>query len=258
MAKKSALRNNIEVESVSKDRKRTKKLLSSTEENSNKRECVLDLRIHTPSSLGYVPLNFLDTAPALVRLAKAKGLDMIAVTDYYSGDFIDRVQQAAKGTSLMVIPGTVVRCQIDSCSEVFLACLFPESYDSKAVNDFLLKLNVPKSAANKPTFILKQSFEEILGIIDECGGIAIPSTMDKTPSRMSVIPTLVEKYGFRVFDLSYLPETKEYFKKKWPELKFHLLSFSSANALAQVGNKTSTVVMAGDGFTGLKSFATRA
>ena len=258
MARKSALRDKIEVESVSKEKKRTKKLLSSANENGKKRECVLDLRIHTPSSLGYVPLNFLDTAPALVRLAKAKGLDMIAVTDYYSGDFIDRVQQAAKGTSLMVIPGTVVRCQVDSCNEVFLACLFPESYDSKSVNDFLLRLNVPKTAANRPNFVLKQSFEEVLSIIDECGGIAIPSTMDKTPSRFAVIPTLVEKYGFRVFDLTYLPESTMYFKKKWPELHFHLLSFSSANALAQVGNKNSTVVMSGNGFLGLKSFAARA
>jgi hypothetical protein len=41
---------------------------------------VLDLRIHSPASLGYLSIEGIDTAPALVRLAKVKGLDIIAVS----------------------------------------------------------------------------------------------------------------------------------------------------------------------------------
>lgn len=224
---------------------------------TRRKSYVMDLRIHSPSSLGYLALDGIDTAPALVRLAKVKGLDVIAVTDYYSGVYIDRVREAAKGTALVVIPGVVIRCAVEGCNDVVLSCLFPEEFGACQVEAFLRDIGVPQNAAGDRTYVVGQSFEEVLQRIESLGGIAMPSRMDKTPHRKAALPLLVEKYGFRMFDLAYYPESIQLFKRQWPRIKFHLLSFSSASALAQIGNRNSKVKMISPGFAGIKVLAER-
>jgi len=217
---------------------------------------VMDLRIHSPASLGYLGIEGIDTAPALVRLAQVKGLDLIAVTDYYSGAFIDRIRQAAQTTNVTVIPGTVLRCAIPGCDDVIISCLFPEEFDTARVQEFLKSLGVPPQAAGDKSYLVKAPFETILKKIDEVDGVALPSRMDKTPSRLSAIPTLVEKYGFRAFDLAYA-DTVRFFKTRWPKIKFQLFSFSNANALAQVGSRIAKVKMTDPGYSGVKALIAR-
>jgi predicted metal-dependent phosphoesterase TrpH len=217
---------------------------------------VLDLRIHSPASLGYLSIEGIDTAPALVRLAKVKGLDVIAVTDFYSGKFIDRITDAAKGSPLTVIPGVAIRCAIGACDDVVLSCLFPEGFTGAQVESFLRSLDVPVTTAGDKSYLVRKSFEEILKAIEEHGGVALPSRMDKTPHRLAAIPALVEKYGFRAFDLAYADSTR-YFKSKWPKIKFQLFSFSNAHALAQVGSRIAKVKMTEPGFTGIKAMVAR-
>lgn len=219
---------------------------------------VMDLRIHSPASLGYLGIEGLDTAPALVRLARVKGLDVIAVTDFYSGQFIDRVINAAKAynSPLTVIPGVVIRCAIQKCEDVLLLCLFPESCTSQDIERFLTALEVPSSAFGSRSFVIHKPMPDILRVVEQFQGLAVPSRMDKTPSRLSVVPMLIEQYGFRAFDLAYADSVK-YFKTRWPRLKFHLFSFSNANTLAQVGSRMSRVKMALPGFAGLKQLVTR-
>ncbi|MCB0330668.1 MAG: hypothetical protein KDD70_13430, partial [Bdellovibrionales bacterium] len=153
----------------------------------------LDLRIHSPASLGYLGIDGIDTAPAMVRLAKVKGLDVIAVTDFHSGDFIDRVVAAAEGTKLTVLPGVSLRCRLAGCDDVVIICLFPENYRSQQVNTFLREVGVPTSQLGREDYILDTPFGAILSVIEAHQGIAIPSRMDKTPHRMNVIPVLVRE-----------------------------------------------------------------
>jgi len=80
--------------------------------------------------------------------------------------------------------------------------------------------------------------------------------MDKTPNRQATIPTLVQKYGFRAFDLAY-SESTQFFKARWPKVKFNLFSFSNANALAQVGSRSARVKLATPGFAGIKQIVAR-
>ena len=216
----------------------------------------LDLRIHSPESLGLKELQGIDTAPALVRLARVKGLDMIAVTDFYSAAFVDKVVTAAQGSSITVIPGVVIRCAIEGCNDVILSCLFPEDVNADRINQFLSALKIPRSASGKQEHLVVLPFERILERVESFGGIAIPSRMDKTPYRRDAITTLVEEYGFRAFDLAYADST-EFFKERWPKLSFQLFSFSNAQALAQVGSKNSTVKLPVPGFMGLKEVASR-
>lgn len=217
---------------------------------------MLDLRIHSPASLGYLGIEGIDTAPALVRLAKTKGLDVIAVTDYYSGAFVDRVIDAARESELTVLPGVDLRCQVAGCDDLVISCIFPESCRSGAVDQLLARLDIPKRAAGDRKFIVQRELREILQVVDELGAIALPSRIDKTPSRFSIVPLLVEEYGFRAFDVAY-PDTAQFFRKRWPKIKFQLFSFSSANALAQVGSRIAKVKMPIPGFEGIRQLVGR-
>lgn len=217
---------------------------------------LMDLRIHSPASLGYLAIEGIDTAPALVRLAKVKGLDVIAVTDYYSGKSIDKVVEAARGTELTVIPGVVIRCNIQACNDVVISCLFPENFNSQGVDTFLKAIEVPDSAIGNKRYVVRMPLENVLKVIEQFGGVALPTRMDKTPYRQSAIPQLVENYGFRAFDLAY-PDSAKIFKARWPKIKFSLFSFSNANALAQVGSRIAKVKMQLPGFEGIREVVAR-
>ncbi len=259
MARKKTLSEQVETEAIeAPSAKATKSTLrAKVQKTSTRRKSyTMDLRIHSPASLGYLGIEGIDTAPAMVRLAKVKGLDVIALTDYYSGDFIDRVVEAAEESNLTIIPGTAIRCALDSCTDVVLLCLFPEGYGKSEIEGFLEDLGMSRGDFGDREYIVDLPFEKILSIIEKHGGEALPSRMDKTPQRMGVLPALVEEYGFRAFDLAY-GDSEQFFKKRWPKLKFQLFSFSNANALAQVGSRTAKVKMPVSGFEGIKGIVAR-
>lgn len=217
---------------------------------------LLDLRIHSPASLGYLAIEGIDTAPALVRLAQTKGLDVIAVTDFYSGKYVDRITHAARDSELTVIPGVVIRCSLARCNDVTLLILFPEGLGSQHIHEFLAKLDIPEEASGRSQYLVQKSFDTIIKVTEEYSGLILPSRMDKTPHRKEVIPTLVEQYGFRAFDLAY-QDSAEYFAKRWPKIKFQLFSFSNAQALAQVGSRIAKVKMPLPGFNGISQLIAR-
>jgi hypothetical protein len=243
---------------MSTHQKDSQSLLSQQIEKTKTRQksYVMDLRVQSPASIGYFGVDGLDSAPAIVRLAKVKGLDVIAITDFYSGDFIDRMVTAAKSSPLTVIPGVSVRCRVKTCSDVVISCLFPESITSEGISEFLRELAVPEEARGDPEYVLTVSIDQLLHALSIRNGIAIPSRLDKTPHRMSIIPELVENYGFRAFDLAYA-DSSAYFKKRWPKLKFQLFTFSDANALAQIGSRNAKVKMPTPGFEGLRELIGR-
>ncbi len=217
---------------------------------------VLDLRVKSPASLGYLGVEGLDSAPAIVRLAKVKGLDVIAITDLFSADFVDRMVSAAKDSPLKVIPGCSIRCRIGSCDDVVMTCLFEESVTTERINEFLKALGVPADVAARAHHLVVKPLAEILALLDSFGGVIIPSRLDKTPTQKMIIKDLVENYGFRAFDLAYADST-EYFKKTWPKTQFHLFTFSDANALAQIGSRTAKVKLASPGFQGIREMVAR-
>lgn len=217
---------------------------------------VVDLRVQSPASQGYLGVEGLDSAPAMVRLAKVKGLDVIAITDFYSGEFVDRVVSAAKGTPLTIIPGVSVRCRVKTCSEVIISCLFPEATTTANVESFLRDLKVPREARGNPEYVVQGTLDETLHVLAKYNGVAISSRIDKTPHRLSVLAELVEVYGFRAFDLTYL-DSATAIKKRWPKLPFQFFSFSDANGLAQIGSRIAKVKLTAPGFAGIKEILAR-
>lgn len=252
--KKTPLEKKVTKESVAEKKSLEQKVVKT---RTRRKSYVMDLRIHSPSSLGYLGIDGLDTAPALVRLAKVKKIDVIGMTDFYDGSFIDRVVDAATEYKVTVIPGVMIRCAIDVCNEIILACLFPEEADSGYIRNFLNELSVPESAKQNEDFIVPHDFQKVLDTIEKFDGTAFPSRMDQTPYRRLALPVLVEEYGFRGFDLAYYPDSIKFFKEHWPKTEFQLFSFSNANSLAQIGSRISKVKMAKPGFQGLKTVIER-
>jgi hypothetical protein len=218
---------------------------------------VLDLKVRTPLSLiGNSPLSGLQAAPALVRLAIVKGIDIIAVTDRNTGFSLDSIINAARGTQLTVIPGVELRTSLNNCDNLIVTCLFSENRAAENVSEFLTALGVPPEAAFNDDFIVPRPFDSIVNEVEERGGAIFPSRIDKTPNRLATLPFLVERYGFRAFDLSY-GDSARFFSRKWPNLKFSLFSFSNANALAQVGSRSSKVKLSSAGFSGIQELVKR-
>lgn len=216
----------------------------------------MDLRIHSPTPGSYMKIEGINPAPALVSVARVKGIDLIAVTDFHSGKFIDELVDAARGAPVTVIPGVVIRCGIEICDDVVVNCLFPEHYTSDQVGTFLKKIGVPENRFGDKSFHVPVPLEKVLEVLDKLGGIAIPSRMDRIPYRRQALGALIETYGFRAFDLAY-PDSTEIFERQWPNIEFQFFTFSSANALAQVGSRVTTVEMTAPGFSGLEQIAAR-
>lgn len=219
-----------------------------------------DLRVHTPGTLGYFANGGIDPGPALVRLASVKGLHMIGLADYYNAAYIDQVRSSAVSTGLAVLPGVIVCCEVSGCREVFLLVLFPESAGSAEILALLDTLEVPKSAYGRRDYCLTKDIDTVLAAIEQHGAIAIPSRVDKTPYRQLAIADLVEKYGLHAFDLAH-PDSPELFRERWPgggpSGGFTFFSFSSANALGQIGNRVGRIAMQQPNFEGLREIVCR-
>lgn len=216
----------------------------------------IDLRIHSPGSVGFFSTGGVDSAPALIRLAKAKGLELIALTDYYNPSHIDSFKVLAEKSGIVSIPGIDIRCEINNCSEVYFVALFPEHYTSELVAKVLQELEIPETASGREDYCLRIPFEKVLSTIESHHGVLIPTHLDKTPYRQLAIPALVEQYGIHTFDLVH-PENTEFFRDRWPQGRFTFFSFSNAYALAQIGSRTAQVKLSNPGFEGIKEIVQR-
>jgi hypothetical protein len=212
----------------------------------------IDLRIHTPGTIGYFLSGGISPGPALGRLAKVKGLDIIGLTNFYDSSLVDTITE--KTGDVCVLPGFDLRCVIGGCNEVYFTALFPEGTKSGVIAEVLNQLQVPKGSTR--AFYLTLPVAQVIKTVEQKGGVLIPTRLDKTPNRLSAIKELVETHGFRVFDIIH-PESIEFFKERWPDGGFTFLSFSNAGALAQIGTRTSEVKLTTGGFAGLKELLVR-
>lgn len=241
---------------IKEKQKATKKSSFLAKPLKSAKKIYMDLRVHTPASEGFLTTGGIDPASAMVRLAKAKGLDMIAVTDYHSAEFVDVIKSKAENTTVKVIPGLDLRCSVGTCDEVTLVALFPENYSKEDLDKILDKLEIPRNKRGLQSYTISLELERIIKLIEEDGGIIIPSRLDITPHRMTALRELVENHGFHVFDLAH-PDNPEYFKENWPDGEFTFLSFSNANALGQIGARSAATRLADGGFNGIKSLVNR-
>ena len=231
--------------------------VNTSEKRSNKKSFKIDLRILPPSNLGPFAISGLAIAPAIIKLCKVKKIDVIGIIDRFQGDFIDKLQKLSYDYPITILPALDLQVKVDKFDDIILTCFFESTETSETIKDFLRLLNVDESCYGQEFYPVKLSLDEILEHLDAFNGFAIPSRCDKTPNRKCAIPILVERYGFRTFEVAYQDDTKAMFKKLWPKERFNIFSFSNANALAQVGNRAEKIKLEELNFSGLKDFMTR-
>lgn len=216
----------------------------------------VDLRVHSPATVGYFSTGGVNPGPALVRLAKVKGIDMIGITDYCSAASVDHLKEVAADSGVTIVPGFDLCCQIGECREVFITSLFPEATTGEQLYGVLAELGVPSDAYGRRDFVVTKDFGAVLAAIERVGGVVIPTRVDKTPYRLLAVPALVDLYGIHTFDLVH-PEITDYFRERWPDGRFTFLTFSNANALAQLGSRLTKIRLAAPGFEGIKQLVAR-
>jgi len=215
----------------------------------------VDLRVHTPGTYGYFTAGGIEPGPALCRLAKVKGLDVIGFSDFYDPAVAKKIANIPED-GLKVIPGIDINCLIGECAQIQVTCLFPDTVTEEDLDLLLRKLKVPLSATGDRDYLIEKDFGEIIALVEALSGIAIPSRIDQTPQTMMAVPALVEEYGITAFDLVN-QASQEYFKENWPEGGFTFLAFSNALSLAQIGNRSTSIKLEEPGFAGLRSRLSR-
>ena len=216
----------------------------------------LDLRLRSPEALSVQTMNAVEAAPALVRLAKVKGLNAIAVTDYYDCSQIELTRKAALGTPVTIIPGLCVNCKVTNDSIITNIILFPEAYSISQIEACTNELQIPKNIRGRSDYVLKLEYGTLINTVEKHGGIIIPTRVDLTPHHLLSIPKLIEEYGIHCFDLAH-PDNHDFFKQRWPKGQFTFFSFSNASSLAQIGSRMTKIKMLKSGFDGIKEIVKR-
>ncbi len=209
-----------------------------------------DLHIHTVlSACAELTMGPLD----IVQSARAKNLDIIAITDHNSAQNVEAVINAARGTPLTVLPGM----EVSSREEVHLICLFP---DLDAVLDFQTfvhahlrngyfdeQLYGPQIICDSHENILHNSHKllvhgiqaDIETVADETlkrGGILYPAHIDrKAFSIYKVYEMLPPTIDFAAVEIS-LRIHKDNAKRRFPDIaNYPLIAASDAHDIQDIG-----------------------
>jgi predicted metal-dependent phosphoesterase TrpH/anti-sigma regulatory factor (Ser/Thr protein kinase) len=170
------------------------------------KELKADLHIHTCLS----PCGEAEMVPsAIVRRARAAGLDMIGICDHNSAENAAAVARAGERASISVIPGI----EITSREEVHVVGLFPgeqEAQRAQAVVDRSLAGENDEAAFGPQTIVdewdrptgrstklligaTRLALEEVVAVVHDCGGLAVAAHIDR------------ERFGL-VGQLGFIPE----------------------------------------------------
>ena len=206
----------------------------------------------------------------IVNRALNKGLDIIALTDHNSTRNVAAAMQAAKGSSLTVIPGV----EVTTAEEIDVICLFPDLQRAELAGQelenhlptvpncpeyFGQQLVVDGSSAVKEIYqnfllnALDISIDHLRELIDRFGGICFPAHVDKHEhSILSTLGCLPEALGFTALEVT---DPQQFFsrEKNGRYIKNHvILTSSGAHRLDDISERSHFVDLEEPGFAGLK------
>jgi hypothetical protein len=144
----------------------------------------LDLHVHTPASKDYVGSPI--TPDQFVVKALVKGLHGIAVTDHNSGEWIDVMVAAAKGTALTVFPGVEISVP-GGKHGVHIIALFDADATTKTIENLLSKLGFNASDYGSLEALSSMAPDAVVEAIHEAGGLAVLAHADSSKGVLSDI-----------------------------------------------------------------------
>ena len=124
-----------------------------------------DLHTHTPASKDYTDKK--TTPKEILDTAEAAGVEILAITDHNSGDWIDRIREAANGSSVHIMPGV----EITTPAGHILA-LFERDTEASKISDLLVALGIERNQHGSQDAI-SEAVEVVLQKISTAGGLAI-------------------------------------------------------------------------------------
>lgn len=137
----------------------------------------VDLHIHTPASHDFDRKEI--TPAAFVNAALKKGLDAIAITDHNSGEWIDKMVEAAKGR-LTIFPGVEITAAGGKEGGIHIIAIFDTGATTKTIENLLGALGIRDDKYGEPDAFTKCSPNEVIEIISDRGGLPVLAHADST------------------------------------------------------------------------------
>ncbi|VAW32189.1 hypothetical protein MNBD_CHLOROFLEXI01-3696 [hydrothermal vent metagenome] len=144
----------------------------------------LDLHVHTGASYDF---NGEVTPKDIVDEALRKNLDAIAITDHNTGEWIDKIKEAAKGTSLVIFPGVEITCE-GGKEGIHIIALFDPSKDTQHVRGLLEALEIRydekggkgRQGSKEALVAEKTGVIGVIELVSKREGIAIPAHVNSS------------------------------------------------------------------------------
>jgi hypothetical protein len=216
-----------------------------------------DLHIHTPASHDFVGRENI-TPEQWVAAAKQAGLHAVAVTDHNTGQWIDKIKDAARDAELVVFPGVEITC--GSCH---MLVLFDPECGADTVTAFLGRCGISNNFGLPETFS-SCSLSDVMAHAAACNGICIGAhvTQEKGVLRtlgqgLELIETLKNpnlhalEINQRDPDLEkFIDNSEQAYQRSHGPLC--CLTFSDGHRLENLGSRHTWIKMCQPSLSGLK------
>jgi len=213
---------------------------------------LVDLHVHTPASACYTEEDI--DARQIIEAARMAKLDMIAVTDHHSADWVDTMMKCSVEMNFPVIPGVEISMKYRNCGSVYFLALFPEKTNSKTINSMLERLGIPLESKGFCSYRVEKSPGILIKEVSALGGILVSDHMDKTEERRSFLPTLIHEYNINLFEWKN-DGFGENFNDIAENKPFFSLTFSDSHKPESVGKRKSDIPIKTASFTALSDWA---
>jgi PHP family Zn ribbon phosphoesterase len=194
--------------------------------------------------------------PLIVRRARELGLELLGITDHHSVENALAVQKAACPYGIRVLPGMEVQTR----EEVHVLCLFDDLDRAESWQEMIWRhlpagenqeehfgaqyvvsaegdyLRTNKRLLQTSTIL---SFEQVLGLTEEWGGLALPAHVDRPRyslfANLGMIPEGVALMGAEISSRT----TEEEVLSRFPSLKgVSLVQSGDAHRLEEMSHAT--------------------
>ncbi len=125
-----------------------------------------DFHVHTPGSRDFRERGA--TPEDLLKAAEDARIQLLAVTDHNTSDWVDRMRVASKNTGVIVFPGVEI-----TTPEGHILGIFERDSPSEAIFDLLLRIGIPRNEHGREEAISREHAEKVIHEIHAAGGVAI-------------------------------------------------------------------------------------